>query len=255
MTDILINASIGLTKRVRGGEFRVGSKFHPREFARRQVVRVADFEMAHVPVTVSQYAAFLTSFDFSNERWWSKDGWAWLSNETDGWGRENRWQPDGWEAQRQRGYNPVVGVTVFEAEAYCAWLSAQKNRKVRLPTEDEWERAARGEDERPFPWGDEFDPKLTNTNESGYHDTTPVADTPGDVSPYEILDMAGNVQEWTTSLYQPLPDEACPPGPLRVARGGSFNDTAFAARTSYRRAYPPGFFYPFLGFRLVVDIV
>lgn len=248
-------ASIGLTKRIPAGDVAVGSRFHPREQARRGVARVAEFDMAHVPVTVSQYAAFLTSPAFSEQRWWSAEGWAWLDNKSEGWGRENRWQPDVWEAQRNRGYHPVTGVTFWEAEAYCAWLSAQKGRKVRLPTEDEWERAARGDDGRPFPWGDEFDAKLTNLAESGYNTTTPVADTPGDVSPYGVMDLAGNVQEWTTSVYQPLPDEALPPGKLLVARGGSYNDTAYAGRTTYRRPYPPGYFFPFLGFRIVVEAV
>ena len=76
---------------------------------------------------------------------------------------------------------------------------------------------------------------------------------PNDTSPYGVLDMAGNVQEWTASPYQPLPGEVYPPGDLFVARGGSFNDTAYGARTSYRRAYPPGYFYPYLGFRVVVE--
>ena len=79
-----------------------------------------------------------------------------------------------------------------------------------------------------------------------------VGSLPGDVSPFEVADMGGNTQEWTSSLYLPRPDEIYPPGPLRVARGGSFNDTVFGSRTSYRRAYPPGYFYPFLGFRIVI---
>jgi formylglycine-generating enzyme required for sulfatase activity len=65
--------------------------------------------------------------------------------------------------------------------------------------------------------------------------------------------MAGNVQEWTSSLFIPLPDELFPPGKLYVSRGGSFYDTAYGARTSYRRAYPPGYFFSFLGFRVVVE--
>jgi formylglycine-generating enzyme required for sulfatase activity len=221
----------------------------------RQVLHVPEFDIAHAQVTVSQYAAFLTSREFSEQRWWGTEGWAWLCGAGEGWGRENRWQPEGWEVQRGYFDHPVTGVTFYEAEAYCHWLSDEKKRRVRLPTEAEWERAARGDDERPFPWGQEFDSRFTNTHESGRKRTSPVGDTPGDLSPFGLSNMAGNVQEWTTSLYTLLPGEVCPPGPLYVARGGSFNDTAYAARVSYRRPYPLGYFYPFLGFRIVVSAV
>ena len=73
-------------------------------------------------------------------------------------------------------------------------------------------------------------------------------------SPFEVFDMAGNVQEWTASEYLPLPEERFVNGTLKVVRGGSFNDTAFGSRTSYRRGYPAGYFYPFLGFRVVVSM-
>ncbi len=84
-------------------------------------------------------------------------------------------------------------------------------------------------------------------------DTVDATSLPGDISPFEVMDLAGNVQEWTSSAYTPLPDEVYASRVLFVARGGSFNDTAFGARTSYRRAYPPGYFYSFLGFRVVVE--
>jgi formylglycine-generating enzyme required for sulfatase activity len=76
-----------------------------------------------------------------------------------------------------------------------------------------------------------------------------------DASPFEVMDMCGNAQQWTSSEYTPLKGEVMPPGTLYVARGGSFNDTLFGSRTSYRRAYPPGFFFPYLGFRIVAGVV
>jgi toxoflavin biosynthesis protein ToxD len=249
--DSASKASIGLTKRIPGGEFRMGSRFHPRENPPRMVV-VAEFQIAHVPVTVSQYAAFVESGTLMEKRWWSEAGWAWLNGETDGWGREDRHIPANWQSQKEKAFHPVVGVCAYEAEAYCAWLTTQKNKAVRLPTEEEWEYAARGDDGRPFPWGEEFDAQLTNTSEVGQAETMVSASLPGDVSPFGVMDMCGNIQQWTASLYIPLPNETYPPGPLRVARGGSFNDTVFGSRTSYRRAYPPGYFFPFLGFRVVV---
>jgi formylglycine-generating enzyme required for sulfatase activity len=248
--DYSLKASIGLTKRIPGGYFYMGSRFHPREHPRRQV-HVAEFDIAHAPVTVNQYKVFLESGANREERWWNPDGWAWVNGKMDGWGRENRWLPDGWENQSRRPYRPVVGISAFEAEAYCMWLSVQMKKTIRLPSEEEWEYAARGDDGRPFPWGELFDTSLANTLESERFDTVDAASLPGDRSPFGVMDMAGNVQGWTSSLYMNAPDEQIPPGPLRIARGGSFNDTIFGARTSYRRAYPPGFFFPFLGFRVV----
>ncbi len=249
--DLSSRASYGLTRRIPGGYFRMGSRFHPREDPPK-VVYVAEFELTHAPVTVSQYGTFLAGKGVEERRWWSEPGWDWLCGRTDGWGRENRRTPDGWEIQSTHPYRPVVGITVYEAEAYCAWLSTQRKKSIRLPTEEEWEFAARGEDGRPFPWGEEFDASLTNTLETEKNDVVDIASTPGDVSPFGVMDMAGNVEEWTGSSYTPRSGETFPPGELRVARGGSYNDTAYGSRASYRRAYPSGYFYPFLGFRLVI---
>jgi formylglycine-generating enzyme required for sulfatase activity len=252
--DYSAKASIGLTKRIPAGVFRMGSRFHPRE-APPRLVQVAEFQISHTPVTVSQYAVFIDSKAAKEERWWDKEGLRWLKGDSDGWGREDRSFPDGWNAQLKRPFRPIIGITAYEAEAYCAWLGSIKSKLVRLPTEVEWEYAARGDDARPFPWGEIFNPSFTNTVEGEVLDTVDAGSKAHDLSPFEIMDMGGNVQQWTSSLYNPPEEEAVPPGPLRVARGGSFNDTVFGARTSYRRAYPPGFFYPFLGFRLVVGVV
>jgi formylglycine-generating enzyme required for sulfatase activity len=245
------NASIGLVKRIPAGFFRMGSRFYAREDPSR-AVQVSEFEIAHVPVTVNQYAAFLESKAHQEKLWWSEDGWDWLKGRADGWGRKDRRVPDGWDAQLQKPAHPVTGVTYFEAEAYCKWIGSVKNKPVRLPSESEWEYAARGDDGRPFPWGEDFDPRLVNTLEAEIGATVEAASMPGDSSPFGVMDMCGNVQQWTSSAYAPLPNEVVASGKLFVARGGSFNDTVFGSRASYRRGYPPGFFYPFLGFRLVV---
>lgn len=251
--DFSERASIGLVKRVPSGTVRMGSRFHPREEPPRTLM-VPEFQIGHVPVTVNQYAAFLMSKAVDDRQFWSEAGWAWRRGDLPGWGREDRAKPDGWSVQDRRFHHPVSGVTFFEAEAYCAWIGKIKKKSVRLPTEEEWERAARGDDRRPFPWGEEFDPSLTNTLEADVGLTVDTSKLEGDRSPFDVQDMAGNVQEWTTSLYTPLADERYADTVVRVARGGSFNDTAYAARTSYRRGYPPGYFFPYLGFRVVVGI-
>jgi formylglycine-generating enzyme required for sulfatase activity len=149
-------------------------------------------------------------------------------------------------------HHPVVGICWYEAEAYCSWLSEETKQQVRLPTEIEWERAARGDDFRPFPWGEAFDASLTNTNEADLRDTVTAGSLTGDISPFGVMGMSGNVQEWVATEYIPLHDEFFLSGPLKVVRGGSFNDTVYGARASYRRGYPAGYYYPFLGFRVLV---
>jgi len=250
-SDFSLTASIGLVERIRSGYFRMGSPFHPRELPRKSVY-VAEFELAHTHVTVNQYAVFVNSGQVEEQRWWSEAGWEWLQCRACGWGREMRIKPDRWMIQLRQPFNPVTGVTKYEAEAYCAWLSHHKRQAVRLPTESEWEYAARGDDNRPFPWGDEFEPTLTNTLERESGAVVEAASTPGDVSPFGVFDMAGNAQEWTSSPYRALEGEVFADAELFVVRGGSYNDTAFGARTSYRRAYPAGYFYPYLGFRVAV---
>jgi len=250
--DLSTKASTGVLKRIPSGYFRIGSRFHEREQPRREIF-VSEFEIAHAPVTVNQYAAFINTDAVKQEKWWSRDGWEWVNGGCTGWGRENRWKPDRWEIQCQRPYHPIVGVTWFEAEAYCKWVSSQKEKVVRLPSEQEWEYAARGDDGRPYPWGELFSSDLANTYEADRHDTIEVTSDLGDISPFGVMDLAGNVQDWTSSDYVPLLGEDYYGKILKVTRGGSYNDTAFGSRTSYRRAYPPGFYYPFLGFRIVVD--
>jgi formylglycine-generating enzyme required for sulfatase activity len=242
-----------MLKRIPAGVFRMGSRFHWREQPR--TASVGEFQIAQSPVTVSQYSVFVDSKAIKDKQWWSAEGWVWLNGDAEGWGRKDRSAPDAWDSQLKRPFRPVVGVTAHEAEAYCAWVGAVKNQSVRLPTEEEWEYAARGEDSRAFPWGDSFVKTFTNVVENEHLSLMDAGSHTQDSSPFGVMDMCGNAQQWTASTYTPHPKEPVPPGQLRVARGGSFNDTAFGSRTSYRRGYPPGFFYPFLGFRVVVSAV
>ncbi len=251
--DFTQRASIGLVRRIPSGTVRMGSRFHPREEPPRAVF-VREFEIGHVPVTVNQFAAFIMAKGYDDPKWWGDEGWAWRQGDLPGWGREDRSLPDGWKVQQRRFHHPVTGVCWFEAEAYCRWIGKVKKKSVQLPTEEQWERAARGGDVRPFPWGEEFIQEYANTLESERGTTVPTGSVGQDASPFGVHDLAGNIQEWTTSMYTPLQDEIFPRTRLCTVRGGSFNDTAYGARTSYRRGYPAGYFYPYLGFRLVVGL-
>ena len=142
-----------------------------------------------------------------------------------------------------RENHPVVLVSHDDAEAYAAWLSAETGRTWRLPTELEWEKAARGPDGRIFPWGDTFDPALLNSHDAGPFDTLPVGSRPAGASPYGLLDAAGQVFEWTAS----------PGNPGRfLVKGGSWDDSGCGiCRPAARHGRPADIKHILVGFRLV----
>jgi toxoflavin biosynthesis protein ToxD len=135
-----------------------------------------------------------------------------------------------------------------QALAFCAWLSGRLGVPVRLPSEPEWELSARGTDGRVFPWGDRFDRDLANTRESGIGGTTPIGSFPLGRSPYGLLDVAGNLDEWTGTEYAPYPGAPPDVVPVEtwalspmVTRGGGFNHGRDAARCARRHGlYEPG---------------
>jgi formylglycine-generating enzyme required for sulfatase activity len=207
---------------------------------------------------------------------------------------ERRDEPFWWNHPRWGLLNrPVVGVTWYEALAYSRWLTGwlqapgctfqawRTNQletlnlepgslTVQLPSEAEWEKAARGVDGRRWPWGDEWIEGRANTDEAGIEETSAVGAFPGGASPWGVLDVGGNVWEWTrsrwggTSIYRP--DYGYPydsgdgreelSGPdLRVVRGGSWLFNQRFARCACRLRYVPDFFGYYVGFRVVVSLV
>ena len=151
-----------------------------------------------------------------------------------------KWPLNGFPSDQAR--HPVVNVSWEDAEAYADWSGG------RLPSEAEWEKAARGTDGRLYPWGMKFKAENCNTSEAKTEGTHPVDAHPGGASPYGIMDMSGNTWEWTSTLYEKGAD-------WRVLKGGAWDFKGFKdARCSYRVYFVPTFRNHAVGFRCCWDL-
>jgi formylglycine-generating enzyme required for sulfatase activity len=179
---------------------------------------------------------------------------------------KSRKRPEWWsDPDRNNPSQPVVGITWYEACAYCEWLSSVTGRRHRLPTEVEWEAAARGFPEpladgwkaRYYPWGDTWDSEKANTIEGRVLKPSPVGayTAVGNVGPFGTEDQAGNVWNWTSSLFLLYPYSPASEDPSsteeRVHRGGAWYFPYRGARCGYRTAADPAGFFNRLGFRMV----
>ncbi len=194
-----------------------------------------DYEIGVFPVTNREYQEFISANPNHRAPGVEAD-WA------EGYNWRNRRYPEGKE------HHPVVLVAREDALAYCAWRTrTDKDGFVwRLPTEQEWEKAARGPDGNVFPWGNEMDKTKCNCRESGIGGTTPVTKYGNGVSYYGCYDMAGNVWEWC----EEEPPQTDPQAP-RILRGGSWDDEAEFVRSDYRYPQYPSNVYINVGFRVV----
>lgn len=141
-----------------------------------------------------------------------------------------------------RAAHPVVLVSHADAAAYCEWRGKQEGRRLRLPAEEEWEKAARGTDGRHFPWGNAFDPERLDSYDSGPFDTVPVGRYPSGASPYGVLDMAGMVFEWTSTKAEGDEEKY-------IVKGGSWDDLPGVTRSAARHGRPAGLKHILIGFR------
>lgn len=213
------------------------------------LVMLDEYWIGRYPVTVGQYRAFVEAAGYSDRRVWTAAGWCW---------REGRLQPDYWDDEAWAGdvRLPVVGVSWYEAYAYCRWLSEETGRGYRLPSEAEWEKAARGTDGRMWPWGNGFDAAFCNVRATEVGRTVPVGRFgPAGDSPFGCAEMVGNVSEWTATRFDVYPVESGggredPAGDAeRVTRGGSWHSPILRARTVSRGMNDPFFVDYDLGFR------
>ncbi|HEY4143637.1 formylglycine-generating enzyme family protein [Pinirhizobacter sp.] len=200
-------------------------------------VPLGDYRIGRYPVSHGQYAAFVADTGHQGI-------------------------PTAWPQGRMPDLlsnHPVHTVTYDDAVAYTRWLGTATGQPWRLPTEAEWEYAARGPDGYEFPWGDDFLPDHANTVESGLFASTPVGAFSRGTSPFGCLDMAGNVEEWVSGVYAPYPqgqhvedDLATCPWTNHVARGGSFTRYRDLARTRRRHGRFARDIYV-MGFRVAID--
>lgn len=228
-----------------GGKFVMGSTIddpvaHEDELPQHEL-HLELFWIAPVPITNAQYELFA---------------------QATGYGVPEHWQ-DG-RVPRGREGHPVIGVAWQDVASYCRWLGRMTNRSVKLPSEAEWEKAARGTDGRIYPWGDRYELGRCNDRELQLGITTPVGIFPEGSSPYGVLDMSGNVWEWTRSRYCTYPYK---PGDGReergrevqqgsfVLRGGSFIEGRARLRCATRNSDSPHFRFDLInyGFRVAVS--
>jgi formylglycine-generating enzyme required for sulfatase activity len=236
---------------VPSGDFLIGSSLNrdPDAFPSEEPehwIRLSAYQIAKYPVTVGEYACFVNNGGMQPE---TRDNVSWASQLS---------HPD----------HPVVCVRWIEARAYTEWLRDVTGQAWRLPTEAEWEKAARWDatrgkgESRLYPWGNKFNKKNCNTNVSNIGTTNEIDRYPQGCSPYGVYEMAGNVWEWTSSIfssypYNPVDGREDPASDKhRVLRGGSWLLEPKVARAACRNSeHPRNFVGHFIdvGFRLVLE--
>jgi formylglycine-generating enzyme required for sulfatase activity len=196
-----------------------------------EMVEMHSFAIGRHLVTVEQYAAFIDEGGYEDVSLWSSDGWAWkLDHDAEA---PRFWGEDEWAAYLEPTF-PVIGVTAYEAEAFAA------QRQLRLPSENEWERACRGDDARDFPWGDVWEDDRCGHRDYGTRCTKAIGSYPQSVSPLGIHDLVGNVWQWTSDVH----------GDVWAVRGGAWNNLPWSIGSAGRNGYKPAAQFSNLGFRV-----
>lgn len=245
---------------VPAGEFLMGTTKNMDSMARSSEMpqftwNLAEFTISKYPVTNAQYQAFVHDGGYT-EKWqgcWTQAGWRWKAEL----GRREPWRYGG---DYDLANHPVVGVSWYEAVAFCNWLTKKLGRPVMLPSEAQWEKAARGTDGRRYPWGRDITPDQANHSATGLRSTSAVGIFPKGKGPYEVLDASGNVWEWTTTKWvgnykNYEPDDQLEGVARRTLRGGSFDDDylVYSVRCAFRVRYFPDLWFNCSGFRVMAS--
>lgn len=221
------------------------------------------YSIGKYEVSNTEFAIFIKDGGYRNPEFWSDEGWEF--KEKFGWIEPRRWRDREYTGYRREDH-PVSAVSWYEAEAYCRWLSLRTDKPYRLPTEREWEKAARGTDGRIYPWGNQWEPthcnwladadgdRLPDDLIDGYAKTAPIDSYPEGASPYGCHNMAGNVLEWCSDVWSPEPKGL----QYRVYRGGCFlSSEPRLLRCSWRGGNFPQIGHVYwgkIGFRVACDI-
>jgi len=247
---------------VSAGPFTMGSpddslRFFGKETPQHKV-NLPAFRVTKYLVTNAQFAAFVQAEGYGEQGYWTDAGWERKE-------REEWTGPRDFSDPFNLPNHSVVGVSWYEAVAFCRWLTEQLRQcgelggdeEITLPTESQWKKAARGEDGRIYPWGNEPDPDRANYSETGIGTTSAVGCFPGGASPYGVEDLSGNVWEWCRTKweesYEDYRDDNDLEGNVRrVLRGGSFLSEARLVRCACRSGVYPSSRYGYYGFRVMV---
>ncbi len=252
---------------VPAGAFKMGDNFGDGE-SRERPVHTVDLDAYYIgkfEVTNAQWRKFRDDAGYDDKKYWP-EGRVMPKDQIPYWADAKN---HGGATPASDNY-PVQGVNYDGAVAYCNWLSAKTGKTYRLPTEAEWEKAARGTDQRRYPWGNTIDRSYANYVGSKPYDTGEVVgfydgskhgqvETHSGASPYGAMDMAGNVMEWCADWYgrdyYSMSPRKNPKGPetgaYRVMRGGTFFEDGFDLRTYARTAaWPSVQGHRMIGFRV-----
>jgi len=228
-----------------GGAFAKGDPPRP--------ALLAAYAIDRFPVTVAAYAPFIASGGYRDRRFWSAEGWAWRKEGAIE--KPRFWGEDEWRAYLIPNH-PVVGVSFYEAEAYAAFVGA------RLPSEAEWEKAARGADGRKYPWGNAWRDDACGMRGVGPRCTVPIGVFPKGESSHGIRDLVGCVWQWCSDPFlgwggsgddEQAADTPISP-PRRTTCGGAWNTLQWSVSCLGRNGYPMTARFSNLGFRCVAPV-
>jgi formylglycine-generating enzyme required for sulfatase activity len=190
---------------------------------RNTVCDAPAFTMSKYLITNAQFAKFVEARGYSEKRWWTGGGW--ILRETRNWTQPRYWIDEKWK----RDDYPVVGISWYESIAFCHWLSDESGETITLPTEQQWQRAAQGDNRLVYPWGNDWDGARCNNSVKPFDSTRTSSvneyEGKGD-SPYGVVDMAGNVREWCLNSYKDGSEEIDTETEYRSLRGGSWHYTS-----------------------------